>query len=63
MAQEELRVLKLNEVEHGVVIRALDDLRQGLDEKPDEKKRVEAILLKIIDAPRRRMGRGRDEAR
>lgn len=63
MEQEERRVIALNSYEHGVVINALNELRNGLirEERPTDI--VDELLLKTIDAPTRRTRRNRDEAR
>lgn len=63
MEQEEKRVIALNSYEHGVVINALNELRNGLirEERPTDV--VDELLLKTIDAPTRRTRRNRDEAR
>lgn len=63
MEQEERRVIALNSYEHGVVINALNELRNGLirEERPTDV--VDELLLKTIDAPTRRTRRNRDEAR
>ena len=63
MEQEERRVIALNSYEHGVVINALNELRNGpiREEQPTDV--VDELLLKTIDAPTRRTRRNRDEAR
>ena len=63
MEQEERRVITLNNYEHGVVINALNELRNGLirEERPTDV--VDELLLKTIDAPTRRTRRNRDETR
>lgn len=63
MDQEERRVIALDNYEHGVVINALNELRNGLirEERPTDA--VDELLLKTIDAPTRRTRRIRDEAR
>ena len=63
MEQEERRVITLDNYEHGVVINALNELRNGLiwEERPTDV--VDELLLKTIDAPTRRTRRNRDEAR
>lgn len=54
MGKEEMRILTLDPYEHGVVINALNDMRNGLigEERPTDI--VDELLLKTIDAPRRR---------
>lgn len=63
MEQEERRVIALNNYEYGVVINALNELRNGLirEERPTDV--VDELLLKTIDAPTKRTRRNRDEAR
>lgn len=62
MAKEEKRVLELDRYEHGVVINALNDLRNDLigEDRPTDI--VDEILLKTIDAPTKKV-KSRDEAR
>ena len=62
MAKEEKRVLELDRYEHGVVINALNEMRNGLigEDRPTDI--VDEILLKTIDAPTKKV-RSRDEAR
>ena len=62
MAKEEKHVLELNHYEHGVVINALNDMRNDLigEDRPTDI--VDEILLKTIDAPTKKV-RSRDEAR
>ncbi|MBE6950025.1 MAG: hypothetical protein E7451_01645 [Ruminococcaceae bacterium] len=63
MEQEERRVIALNNYEHGVVINALNELRNGLIREEHPTDVVDELLLKTIDAPTRRTRRNRDEAR
>lgn len=63
MEQEERRVIALNSYEHGVVINALNELRNGLIREEQPTDVVDELLLKTIDAPTRRTRRNRDEAR
>ncbi len=62
MAKEEKRVLELDRYEHGVVINALNEMRNDLigEDRPTDI--VDEILLKTIDAPTKKV-RSRDEAR
>ena len=62
MAKEEKRILALDSYEHGVVINALNDMRNDLigEDRPTDI--VDEILLKTIDAPTKKV-RSRDEAR
>lgn len=54
MGKEEKRVLTLDRYEHGVVINALNDMRNDLIEEERSTDIVDEVLLKAIDAPRRR---------
>ena len=63
MEQEERRVITLDNYEHGVVINALNELRNGLIREEHPTDVVDELLLKTIDAPTRRTRRNRDEAR
>lgn len=63
MAREEKRVVALDEYEHGIVIHALNDMRSEQLEENRSTDAVDDILLKVIDAPTRRVRRSRDEAR
>ena len=62
MAKVETIVLEMDRYEHGVVINALNDMRNDLigEDRPTDI--VDELLLKTIDAPTKK-GRGRDEAR
>lgn len=62
MAKEEKRVLELDRYEHGVVINALNEMRNDLigEDRPTDI--VDEILLKTIDAPAKKV-KSRDEAR
>ena len=62
MAKEEKRVLELDRYEHGVVINALNEMRNDLigEDRPTDI--VDEILLKAIDAPTKK-AKSRDEAR
>ena len=62
MAKEEKRVLVLDRYEHGVVINALNDMRNDLigEDRPTDI--VDELLLKTIDAPTKKV-KSRDEAR
>ena len=50
----EERVLKLDNYEYGVVVNALNDLRNDLIEEQRPTDAVDDLLLKTIDAPARR---------
>lgn len=54
MPKEEKRVLTLDKYEHGVVINALNEMRNDLIEEERSTDIVDEVLLKTIDAPRRR---------
>lgn len=62
MPKEEKRVLTLNRYEHGVVVNALNEMRNDLicEDRPTDM--VDEVLLKTIDAPLKKR-RSRDEAR
>ena len=62
MAKEEKRVLELDRYEHGVVINALNEMRNDLigEERPTDI--VDEVLLKAIDAPTKKVrGKSREE--
>lgn len=54
MERNEKRVLTLDRYEHGVVINALNEMRNDLLEEKRPTDIVDEVLLKAIDAPRRR---------
>lgn len=62
MPKEEKHVLTLDRYEHGVVINALNEMRNDLIEEDRSTDIVDDILLKAIDAPVKKC-RSRDEAR
>lgn len=62
MAKEEKRVLELDRYEHGVVINALNEMRNDLIGESRPTDIVDELLLKTIDAPAKK-GKIRDEAR
>lgn len=62
MPKEEKRVLTLNRYEHGVVINALNEMRNDLIGEDRSTDIVDEVLLKTIDAPVKKR-RSRDEAR
>ncbi len=49
--REEKRLVKLSEVEQGIVIRCLNDKRTALLQEKKDTNAVDDILLKIMDAP------------
>ena len=51
MAKEEKRVLELDKYEHGVVINALNEMRNDLIGEKRPTDIVDEVLLKAIDAP------------
>ena len=62
MAKEEKRVVELDKYEHGVVINALNEMRNDLigEERPTDI--VDEVLLKAIDAPTKKVrGKSREE--
>ena len=62
MEKTEKRVLTLDRYEHGVVVNALNEKRNDLLEEERPTDIVDEVLLKVIDAPARKV-RKRDEAR
>ena len=62
MEKEEKRVLTLDKYEHGVVVNALNELRNDLLEEQRSTDIVDEVLLKAIDAPIKKV-KCRDEAR
>lgn len=62
MGKEEKRILALDKYEHGVVVNALNEMRNDLLEEQRSTDIVDEVLLKAIDAPTKKV-RGRDEAR
>lgn len=62
MAKEERRVLTLDKYEHGVVINALNEMRNDLISEKRPTDAVDDVLLKAIDAPAKKFrGRSREE--
>ena len=49
--KEEKRLVRLSEVEQGIVIRCLNDKRTALLQEKKDTNAVDDILLKIMDAP------------
>ena len=62
MGKEEQRVLTLDKYEHGVVVNALNEMRNDLLEEQRSTDIVDEVLLKAIDAPTKKV-KSRDEAR
>lgn len=63
MGKEEKRILTLDKYEHGVVINALNEMRNDLigEDRPTDI--VDEILLKTIDAPVKKVRFGSREER
>ena len=62
MAKEEKRILTLDKYEHGVVINALNEMRNDLIGEEQTTDLVDEVLLKAIDAPTRKIrGKNREE--
>lgn len=55
MERREKRVLELDRYEHGVVINALNEMRNDLIEEERPTDIVDEVLLKTIDAPSRKV--------
>lgn len=62
MKRQEKVVLTLDPYEHGIMIRALNKLRNDMLEERRDPGAVEDVLLKTIDAPPRKV-KQRNEAR
>ena len=62
MGKEEKHILALDKYEHGVVINALNEMRNDLLEEQRPTDIVDEVLLKTIDAPVKKV-RVRDETR
>lgn len=63
MQQEEKRVLSVDKYEYGILIHALNDMRTDLIEEERPTDAVDELLLKTIDAPKKKRGKGDDETR
>lgn len=62
--REEERILELDRYEHGVMVNALNELRNDLIEEKQSTDAVDDLLIKTIDAPTRKVKRrSHDEAR
>ena len=55
--KEEYRILTLDDYEHRTVVHALNDLRSEQIEQQRPTEDVDALLLKTIDAPRKKKRR------
>lgn len=63
MSQEEKRVLTVDRYEYGILVHALNDMRTDLIEEERPTDAVDELLLKTIDAPKKKRGKGEDETR
>jgi len=63
MPQEEKRVLTVDKYEYGILVHALNDMRTDLIEEERPTDAVDELLMKTIDAPKKKRGKGEDEAR
>ncbi len=63
MGKEERHVLILDKYEHGVVINALNEMRNDLIEEQRPTDAVDDVLLKTIDAPVKKVRIGSREER
>lgn len=62
--KEEERLLTLDDYEYGVVVNALNELRNNLIEEKRPTDAVDDLLLKTIDAPtKKQKRRSHDETR
>lgn len=62
--KEKKRLLTLDQYEHGVMVNALNELRNDLIEEQRPTDAVDDLLLKTIDAPtKKQKRRSHDEAR
>ena len=62
MEKQEKVILALDKYEHGIIIRALNGLRNDMLTETRATDAVDEVLLKTIHAPSRKGGRG-NEAR
>ena len=63
MSQEDKRILTMDQYEYGILIHALNDMRTDLIHDDHSTDAVDDLLLKAIDAPKKKRGKGDDEAR
>ena len=63
MGKQEKRVLTLDRYENGVVVNALNEMRNDLLEEERPTDIVDEVLLKVIDAPAKKVRCRNDEAR
>ena len=60
MEREKRRVLSLDQYQHGVIVNALNDKRNDLIKEKRPTDIVDEVLLKALDAPRKKV-RCKDE--
>ena len=60
MEREDRRVLSLDQYQHGVIVNALNDKRNDLIKEKRPTDIVDEVLLKALDAPRKKV-RCKDE--
>ena len=60
---DDKRVVAVDKYEYGIIVNALNDKRTELmkEERPTDA--VDEVMLKVIDAPKKRRGRHNDAAR
>lgn len=63
MGKQEKRVLTLDRYEHSVVVNTLNEMRNDLLEEERPTDIVDEVLLKVIDAPAKKVRCRNDEAR
>ena len=63
MEREERRVLSLDQYQHGVIVNALNDKRNDLIKEKRPTDIVDEVLLKVIDAPAKKVRCRSDEER
>ena len=63
MGKQEKRVLTLDRYEHGVVVNALNEMRNDRLEEERPTDIVDEVLLKVIDAPAKKVRCRSDEER
>ena len=63
MGKQEKRVLTLDRYEHSVVVNALNEMRNDLLEEERPTDIVDEFLLKVIDAPAKKVRCRNDEER
>ena len=63
MGKQEKRVLTLDRYEHSVVVNALNEMRNDLLEEVRPTDIVDEVLLKVIDAPAKKVRCRNDEER